>query len=145
MNEFTKQILLEILQREEAWDKKTRELKYDWVVDVAFGRRESLFVTEQMRLIERAVHLCRLLTDLPEEAYQTILCDGEEVEYFADECLTERFTGVDDTRVSYIAGIWEGYYPWAPDMSYDATKEEIYALPIRPNLVPAKKGQPSLF
>lgn len=145
MNEFTKQILLEILQREEAWDKVTREMKYSWVVNTAYEYRVALYMPVQERLLLRAVHLCKLLTCLPPESYQVIRSDGEELELFSDDWLTERFCGQGDTWISYIAGIWEGYYSWAPDMSYNASREEVYALPIRPNMVPAKKDQPSLF
>lgn len=150
MNDFTLQIFVPILQSDEAWDKKTRELRYGWVLEQAYQLRYALYEPVRDRLYKRAVHLCKLLTTIPEDAYQTILQDGVEVEYFEDDCLTARFCGEWDPsayRVTYMESIWYGSFKWLPiSMDFQTpSKEELLALNIHPHLVPEKKGQPSLF
>lgn len=149
MNEFSTKIFTDLLRSDEAWDKKTRELKYDWVLSQAYIYRQALYDPIQARLYARAVHLCHVLTSLSEDDYQQILQDGQVVEYFADDCITDRFCGEGDPsayRVSYIESIWYGTFAWAANMDFEVpTKEELLAMGIRPHLVPDKKNQPSLF
>jgi hypothetical protein len=147
LNGLTLKIFTDILHSEEAWDKKTRELRYEWVLSQAYIYRYALYEPIQTRLYKRAVHLCHILTSLKEDDYATILQDGREVEYFADDCVTERFVGDPSAcRVTYIESIWYGSYQWALDMSMQTlTKEELLALGIHPHLVPAKPNQPSLL
>jgi hypothetical protein len=148
MNEFTLQIFADLLRCDEAWDKSTRELRYKWVLEQAYIYRYALYEEVMLRLLARAVHWCRVLTSLPEESYQTILQNGVEVEYFADECLSDRFVGDGhpSARVVYIESIWYGTYSWSPDMDFQIpSKEELLALNIKPHFVPDKENQPSLF
>lgn len=149
MNAFSTQIFTDLLQCDEAWDKKTRELNYAWVLEQAYIYRQALYEPVQHRLYQRAVHLSHILTSLTADDYVTILQDGVEVEYFADDCITERFCGSGDPsayRVSYIESLWYGTFEWAPNMEFQIPeKEELLALGIRPHLVRAKKNQPSLF
>lgn len=150
MNAFGLQIFTELLHSEEAWDKKTRELRYHWVLEQAYIYRYALYEPVQTRLYQRAVHLCHVLTGLAEEDYLTISQDGVMVEYFADDCLTERFCGGGNhnpnDRISYIESIWYGTFEWALDMSFEVpTRQELLELGIRPNLVPSKENQHSLF
>lgn len=148
MNDFTLRIFTDLLQSDEAWDKKTRELNYKWVLEQAHIYRYALYEPVQARLLARAVHLCHVLTKLPDDCYQTILQDGREVEYFEDDEVAARFLGDEDPayRVSYILSIWYGTYKWAPNMDFQIpTKEELLALGITPHVVPGKPDQPSLF
>ena len=153
MNQLTKEIITELLQDENAWDKKTRELRYDVVLENYREIRAARFDEEVM--LPRLKRAERMLSvwfglELNDEGWleDWEVCDAlsnqlcgnsmyNVVGYPIKPGLRER----DFWRESYFSKIWE-----SPEWEIETPSQaEILALGIVPNQVPAKQNQPSLF
>lgn len=150
MNQITSEIIEEILLDERAWDKKTRELKYDWVIDAYRGEREYRF--EEEVLMPRLKRAHRLLATWCNE---TLNAEGWLEDGNLSDAISEQFSAEWGVGYGISPGLRERvYYRWCYFEALwqsrlweyeEPTKEEILALEIKPNLVPSKPGQPALF
>lgn len=153
MNRKSTEIITEILSSEAAWDKKTRKLKYDNVIEWYREERAARFDDEV--LYPRLLRAHRMLSvwcnaTLGEDGW---LEDGELSDALSDQLSGDSFYNVvgypivpglrsrQYYRESYFVHIWDGT-EWAME---EPTEEEILALGIVPSLVPSKAGQPALF
>ena len=153
MNQMTREILAELLLIEKAWDKKTRQLNYHWVIDNYRGTRAYKFDSEVLypRLL-RAHRMLAVWHDIP------LTEDGWIDDYDLSDALSDQLCGDSMYNVvgypivpglrhnqyfrdSYFSKIWESE-EWVME---NPTEQEILAIGIQPTLVPAKVGQPSLF
>jgi hypothetical protein len=142
MNKLTVEILTPLLQDEDAWDKKTRQLRIAWVRDEYTKAREALWMDAvYFPRVYRLFSLLRSWGVFPENAF-TWEAFGfvQELQgwWLSDPCLSdvvlERFE-------DYFQGWW-----WQEEWEYEGfTVADVLALGVRPHLVPARQGQPSLF
>jgi hypothetical protein len=150
MNQITSEIINEILLEEKAWDRKTRELNYKWVIEAYEGERSYRFQEEVM--MPRLLRAHRLYAAF---CGATLDKDGWLEDFDLSDALSDQFSndmgmgygisiGLRSRpyyRVCYFQNRWD-ITEWAWE---EITKEEILTLDIRPNLVPSKLGQASLF
>lgn len=140
MNEQAKSIIRDILTDEHAWDKKTRKLRPFWVIEQYQKYREiSWLYTVYFPRFDRAVRLIESWQLLPTDHFEDLKVDDK---------LTIRWINCSDCleviqyRIDhYFEHIW-----WSSAWAWqEITEQDILDLGIRPNLVPAKPGQDSLF
>jgi hypothetical protein len=140
LNEQTEKIIRDILTDERAWDKKTRKLRLFWVIEQYQIARELLWMnTVYFRRFDRAVRLIESWKLLPPDHFEDLRIDENySIRWITcSDCLDIVQRHVDD----YFEHIW-----YSPDWQWqEITEQDILNLGIRPSIVPAKPGQPSLF
>jgi hypothetical protein len=143
VNEITRSILEPILQTEEAWDKKTRKLRYSHVMEVLGQVHEVRWLDEvYFPRMFRAMRLLHALsTCIPPEAFEEMDFYGMTGPWLADpeleDIVQERLSGHGYYRMTYFERSW-----WSDEWGLDQpTEQEILELGIRPNLVPGKRGK----
>lgn len=150
MNQKSSEIISELLKLEAAWDKKTRELNYKWVLEAYEGEREYLF--QEKVMMPRLLRAHRLYASwcnatLDKDGW---LEDGELSDRLSDQLSNDMGMGYGIIpglrerpyyRSCYFQNIWENT-EWVQEQP---SREEILALGIRPNLVPQKENQLSMF
>ena len=155
MNKLAKEIISEVLTLEDAWDKKTRELRHSWVLEAYHHIREVRFYDEIFfpRML-RAMRLIKAMGIVPEWAWDEVDIGYDEelhgwwvIDPDWGDFIQNRFQYPNNwKRAGYFEAWWDSE-DWAWEKP---TKEEILALGIRPSLVPGKADkqgniQPSMF
>jgi len=143
MKPLTREIITGLLNKEQAWDKNTRHLRYNWLIERYDICRQSLFYDKVFfPRMSRCFRLCHALGILPElsgfENDGVIYPWCEDSELY--ECIGEHFFSDQPIyygrywRPRYFTKLWyEGEY------AYDMPGiDEVLELGIKPNLVPAK-------
>lgn len=148
MNKRAQEIVSELLSLDEAWDKKTRKLRFDWVVDTYADVLTSRFYDEV--LFPKMIRAFRLMIALGfacEDQFESV-----SLGYHAEipgiwaknpdlvDLVSNRFSGEyvalcnGRFRDSYIGRWWN-----SPEWAYqELSEEDILSLGIRPTIVPAK-------
>ncbi len=156
MNKLTKEIITQILMHDQnSWDKKTRELRINYVLKCYHDMREARFYDEV--LFPRMLRAYRMMIAwgiFPENEFAEISlgvqkeitglwADNPEIADLVAErlCSDYTYTKTGVLRDTYISNIWHSE-EWAQE---EPTIEEINALGIKPSIVPSKRGQPALF
>ena len=140
MNEQSERIIRDILTDERAWDKKTRKLRLFWVIEQYQKYREILWLdTIYFPRFDRAVRLIENWKLLPSDHFEDLRVDDNLTVRWITcaDCLDLVQWHVDN----YFERIW-----YSPDWAWqEITEQDILDLGVKPNLVPAKPGQQSLF
>lgn len=149
MNRTTKRVMTGLLQKEEYWDNKTRELYYAKLLEDYRHAREALFYDEIFfpRMM-RAMRLIRSMGIVPDWAWD----DEATVGYFVEitgpwvidpawtDCIQSQFCGeifftrTGKTRATYFSRWWQDE-DWAYE---EPTLDDLMALGILPTMVPSK-------
>lgn len=139
MNAITTEIFTAILGTEEAWDKRTRKLRYGHVLKMYQDIHEQRFINEVMfPEWRKATKLLRAL--IPEDQRDVHFTPDETfgwlIQMCSEDCYFERFSDYLGVLVDRRCLFIFNEEKWAPE---DPSEEEILALGIRPGIVPTKE------
>jgi len=141
VNGITRSILEAVLGTEEAWDRKTRKLRYKHVIEVLGQVHEVRWLDEvYFPRMYRAMRLLKAISEcIPPEAFEEQELNGITGPWLVDpeleDIVQDRFSGQGYYRMTYFERSWCSD-EWGLDQP---AEQEILDLGIRPNLVPAKE------
>jgi hypothetical protein len=140
MKPLTEQIVKQILTSEKAWDKKTRELIYEYVITEYHKARERMWLDQvYFPRLERAVKLAEAWKIYPEDHYEDFQVEpGRTIRSLScEECLLD----LQDRLETYFERLW-----WSDTWAFEnPSYTDILALNVKPKMFAPKKNQPALF